>query len=120
MIMNTISCFLKFAMVVTVFFLSVGITSIQAQNTPAKAKIQTSKASIVSAEIAVSGMTCQMGCADGIDRKLKKEGGIINSITKLESGICSVTYDTSKISLDKILGIIKDRGYEAKVVKPKS
>lgn len=118
--MNTISCFLKFAMVVTVFILSVGITSIQAQNTPAKAKIQTSKASIVSAEIAVSGMTCQMGCADGIDRKLKKEGGIINSITKLESGICSVTYDTSKISLDKILGIIKDRGYEAKVVKPKS
>lgn len=119
--MNRASNFIKFVAVAIVFFISIGQNSIFAQNTPAKSNTQANKESIVSAEIAVSGMTCQMGCADGIDRKLKKTEGIIKSSTKIESGICKVTYDESKISMDKILGIIKDRGYEPKVVvQPKS
>jgi copper chaperone len=71
--------------------------------------------SIRSVEIIVGGMSCQKGCADGIDKKLKTIDGIIKSRTKIETGICKVTFDEQKIQLDRILKIIEERGYTAKL-----
>ncbi|MBK6498990.1 MAG: heavy-metal-associated domain-containing protein [Saprospiraceae bacterium] len=66
-------------------------------------------------ELSVTGMTCQKGCADGIDKKLKKTQGIIRSKTKLTTGICKVTFDESQISLDQIIAVIDNLGYKAKL-----
>ena len=71
--------------------------------------------SIRSVEIIVGGMSCQKGCADGIDKKLKSVEGIIKSRTKIETGICKVTFDDQKIQLDRILKIIEEKGYSAKL-----
>lgn len=70
---------------------------------------------IRSVEIIVGGMSCQKGCADGIDKKLKSVEGIIKSRTKIETGICKVTFDDQKIQLDRILKIIEEKGYSAKL-----
>jgi copper chaperone CopZ len=70
---------------------------------------------IRSVEIIVGGMSCQKGCADGIDKKLKTVSGILKSKTKLETGICKVTYDDQKIKLQAILDIIVEKGYTAKL-----
>ena len=66
-------------------------------------------------ELEVGGMTCQKGCADGIDGKLKTISGVIKSRTKLETGISKITFDDTKVTLDKIITIIEERGYTAKV-----
>lgn len=66
-------------------------------------------------KITVSDMTCQKGCADGIDKKLKTVNGIIRSKTKLETGISMVTYDEKKISVAEIVKIIEAHGYPAKL-----
>lgn len=87
----------------------------QSSKTPIKTEL--TQANIISAEITVSGMTCQMGCANGIDRKLKTIEGVIESKTLLDTGICKVTFDKTKISLPEILQVIKDRGYGAEVAK---
>lgn len=68
-------------------------------------------------KIAVKEMTCQKGCADGIDKKLKGVSGIIRSKTKLETGIATVTYDDTKISPNEIIKIIEAQGYPATLTK---
>lgn len=70
---------------------------------------------IRSVEIIVGGMSCQKGCADGIDKKLKTVPGILKSKTKIETGICKVTYDDQKIKIEDILKIIVEKGYAAKL-----
>lgn len=119
--MNRISNLFKFTFVLAAFFMVMANTSVSAQatiNSNGDALISQNKETTV--EIAVTGMTCQIGCADGIDRKLKKTKGIVKSSTKIETGICKVTFNQTKISVDEIISIIEDRGYEAKVVSTKS
>lgn len=119
--MYHLSNLLRFSFFIVLFFMGVTSSAVYAQNTPAKKTTEkVAQESIVSAELSVSGMTCQIGCADGIDRKLKKTAGIISSSTKLETGICKVSFDKTKITVPEIIQIIKDRGYEAKDVTKKS
>lgn len=73
------------------------------------------KESLKTIELEVGGMTCQKGCADGIDGKLKTISGVIKSRTKLETGISKITYDDTKVTLEKLISIIEERGYTAKV-----
>ncbi len=111
---------IKISIVLLVFFVGIVGTPLYGQTAPKKSVTTSTKEIVKSVELAVSGMTCQMGCADGIDRKLKKVAGIISSKTLLETGICKVTYDESKININQIIDVIKDRGYEAKVDTSKS
>lgn len=89
---------------------------------PALAQIPTNKnnkevvsATIKTVELSVDGMTCQKGCADGIDKKLKTVSGVIKSRTKLDTGISSITYDETKVKVAQLISIIEDRGYAAKI-----
>ncbi|MCZ2101288.1 MAG: cation transporter [Chitinophagales bacterium] len=118
--MKQVSDLIKFSLVIVGFFVATAQTSLYAQTTPSKSATTAAQEKIKSVDIEVKGMTCQMGCANGIDRKLKKTEGVIESSTLLETGISKVKYDASKISVDQIIGIIKDRGYEAKVATSKS
>ncbi len=68
-------------------------------------------------ELKVDGMTCQKGCADGIDRKFKTVKGVKKSTTTLKSGISKITYDPGTIDIKTLISIIEDRGYTAKVAR---
>ena len=70
---------------------------------------------IKSIEFEVGGMTCQKGCADGIDKKLKTISGVLKSKTKLETGISKITYDSTKVTMEKLISIIEERGYTVKL-----
>ncbi|MFZ1524990.1 MAG: heavy metal-associated domain-containing protein, partial [Saprospiraceae bacterium] len=61
--------------------------SVVAQNTANKSNKEAIAAIIKTVELAVDGMTCQKGCADGIDKKLKTVSGVVKSKTKLDTGI---------------------------------
>lgn len=64
-------------------------------------------------EIIVEGMSCQKGCADGIDKTLRSSEGILKSKTKLETGICKVTFDNKKITAKEIIKIIESKDFKA-------
>jgi copper chaperone len=70
-------------------------------------------------ELAVTGMSCQKGCADGIDKKLNMTYGIVKSKTYFEKEKSVITYDPAIISVPEIIKIIKDKGYEAKLLTKK-
>jgi copper chaperone len=76
---------------------------------------ENTKQNLKTIELEVGGMTCQKGCADGIDGKLKTISGVSKSKTKLESGISKITYDDTKVTLEKLISTIEERGYTAKV-----
>jgi copper chaperone len=88
--------------------------SVVAQNTANKSNKEAIAATIKTVELAVDGMTCQKGCADGIDKKFKTVSGVVKSKTKLDTGISTITFDESKIKLSQLISIIEDRGYTAK------
>jgi copper chaperone CopZ len=68
-------------------------------------------------ELKVDGMTCQQGCADGIDRKFKTVKGVKKSTTTLKSGTSKITYDPGTIDVKTLISIIEDRGYTAKIAR---
>jgi len=101
------------------YFLLFGVSSLILPGEIAAQKTSTvtenNKESLKTIELEVGGMTCQKGCADGIDGKLKTVTGVVKSKTKLETGISKITYDETKVTLEKLISIIEERGYTAKV-----
>ena len=86
----------------------------------AQAKVTTAqeaKSNVKKVELSVSGMSCQRGCADGIDKKLNMTYGVVRSKTNFEKEKSVVTFDPSVITVEQIIQVIKDKGYEAKVIK---
>lgn len=86
----------------------------------AQAKVTTAqeaKSNVKKVELSVSGMTCQRGCADGIDKKLNMTYGVVRSKTNFEKEKSIVTFDPAVITVEQIIKVIEDKGYEAKVVK---
>lgn len=81
-------------------------------------KAATSK-TIKTVDLEVTGMTCQKGCANGIDRKFKKTKGVVKSETTQATGTSSITYDESKISVEELIESINSRGFTAEVAKKK-
>jgi Cu+-exporting ATPase len=105
----------RFFILVPVFFLALFFTNVSqslAQKTTTKQ--ETPKNNIKKVELSVSGMTCQKGCADGIDKKLNMTYGIVRSKTNFEKGKSVVSYDPSLITVAEIIKVIKEKGYEAK------
>ena len=103
------------SLLASILFFLCGSYEVIAQNTaksPNKEVIQTS---VKTVDLLVDGMTCQKGCADGIDKKLKTVSGVLKSRTKLDTGISSITYDETKIKVNQLISIIEERGYTAKI-----
>ncbi len=66
-------------------------------------------------ELTVEGMSCQAGCADGIDHLLSSREGIVKTKTTYETGISSICYDQAIISEKEIIELIGKRGFKATV-----
>ena len=65
-------------------------------------------------KIEVKGMTCQLGCANGLDTTLRQANGVVKSQTSFDSSSSEVTYDDTKINSSEIIEIIEKRGFQAK------
>lgn len=66
-------------------------------------------------KVEVKGMSCQEGCANGIDASLKNVAGIIKSKTSFDRSSSEITYDETKISEKEILALIEKKGFKAKL-----
>ena len=66
-------------------------------------------------EFEVKGMSCQAGCANGIDNMLKQQKGVVKSKTTYDTGTSRIWYNKELISQKQISDLIKDRGFIVKV-----
>ncbi|MCP5062304.1 MAG: heavy-metal-associated domain-containing protein [Ignavibacteriae bacterium] len=58
-------------------------------------------------------------CSDKIFNKLPHAEGVTNLDVNIEKRTVTVTFDETKITVDKLAGLINDLGYSAKVIKGK-
>ena len=59
-------------------------------------------------------MSCQLGCANGLDTTLRQANGIVKSQTSFDNSSSEVTFDDTKINLGEISEIIEKTGFQAK------
>ena len=98
-------------------------------NEPKKLKIEDVKngvlqmAEIQTVSFAVSGMTCEIGCAKTIQSKLSKKEGVTDVRVVFSDSIATVSFDSSKTSTTDISsfisGIAGGDAYTASELKPK-
>jgi len=63
------------------------------------------------AEFTIKGMTCAMGCAKTIEKKLAKTDGVLSAKVDFENELASVEFDADKIdknALNKIVTGVSD------------
>jgi copper chaperone CopZ len=61
---------------------------------------------IQTASFAISGMTCEIGCAKTIQSKLSKREGITNATVIFSDSIATVSFDRNKTSAQDISSFI--------------
>lgn len=100
-----------------VILFSYSTASAQSETQKNEAELKSSKATMENVLlVGIEGMHCQSGCANGIDAMLKEQEGIIESTTSFENNSAEIRYDSSMISEEKIIGLIKERGFEVRVI----
>jgi len=65
-------------------------------------------------KIEVIGISCQLGCANGLDATLTEADGIVKSVTSFDNSSSVVTFDDTKINLGEVIKIIEKTGFQAK------
>lgn len=67
-------------------------------------------------QLKITGMDCAM-CTNAIHKRLSQTKGIIKDGISYEDESAIITYDPAKITIQKIIKIIKDTGYKATIAK---
>ena len=62
------------------------------------------------AKLSIEGMTCAIGCAVTIEKKLQRTSGIVSAKVDFETNTGWVTYDATMLNLDKISSVVKSSG----------
>lgn len=62
-------------------------------------------------QLSIKGMSCQVGCANGIDAMLGKQEGVIETKTLFSSSSSQILYDQDKISAKQIIDLIAQKGF---------
>jgi Cu+-exporting ATPase len=62
------------------------------------------------AKLSIEGMTCAIGCAVTIEKKLQRTSGIVSAKVDFESNTGWVTYDATMLNLDGISSVVKSTG----------
>lgn len=64
--------------------------------------------------LAITGMHCA-SCAMNIDGDLEDTQGVKKAITSYAKQECEVEFDDQKVSLEELLRVIQQTGYQAEV-----
>lgn len=67
--------------------------------------------------IEVSGMTCA-ACSGRVHRALEKTPGVTAANVNLMTGSATVGFDGARVSVERLLSVIRDSGYGAELPKP--
>lgn len=65
---------------------------------------------------AVTGMVCNH-CAQGIAYELRRAKGVAMAEVSFTNGVAVVAYDTNRVSVKKLVKVIQEAGYEARLIK---
>lgn len=86
-----------------------------AQSTDKEKKIKMDQTTnnLTELQLAVEGMHCQAGCANGIDNMLKEQKGVVSSETLFDTSSSVIRYDNKLISEKDIIALIQERGFKA-------
>lgn len=87
------------------------------QNSP---KMENTEAKTEILQLTIEGMSCQAGCANGIDNLLMQQDGIIKSRTFFDSSSSEIYYDEKKISENQIIDLIEKRGFKPTIRERKN
>jgi Cu+-exporting ATPase len=69
------------------------------------------------AKLSIEGMTCAIGCAVTIEKKLQRTSGIVSAKVDFESNTGWVTYDATMLNLDGISSVVRSTGTSYSVSK---
>jgi len=69
------------------------------------------------AELRISGMTCEV-CAAAVQRRLRATPGVVGARVEYPSGQATVQYDPAKVDAAGLVGAVKEAGYRAEVTAP--
>ena len=58
------------------------------------------------AQFTIKGMTCAMGCAKTIEKKLAKMDGMYNAKVDFENELATVEFDAEKIDKDALISMV--------------
>ncbi len=111
--------YLLFIVILSFFSVSQGSERLAAQSRSIQKQKSTfgaNQLNILELHLEIEGMSCQRGCADGIDAKLKKMNGVIRSKTLFETGKSSIQYDKREVNKQSILDAIRVLGYTPKEI----
>lgn len=106
-----------------VFLMSCGILLLsqqsmaQSQKDKNDLKMEKSKENAEGLQLKITGMSCQAGCANGIDKMLSGKSGVLESNTSFDSGSAEIRYDKSIISEKEIIALIEEKGFKAEGIK---
>ena len=56
--------------------------------------------------LAISGMTCEIGCAKSIQSKLSKKEGVADAVVVFTDSIATITFDSNKTSAENLSSFI--------------
>jgi|694.fasta_scaffold00232_56 copper chaperone CopZ len=62
-------------------------------------------------ELKIKNLECPV-CASNVDLNLEEVNGIEKATTDYAKQICKIKFDEEKISVDQIIVVIKENGYE--------
>ena len=67
---------------------------------------------ILNAELSIKGMTCT-GCEHSVNAALNNSEGVLEASSSYESGIATVKFDQSKVSVDQLATNVEEAtGYK--------
>ena len=89
-------------------FLSMASCSIEKEKKIANHIVQenTSNIGMGTVSLAISGMTCEIGCAKTIQSKLSKKEGVAEAKVQFNERLATITFDLSKTSPEDLTSFI--------------
>lgn len=64
---------------------------------------------------AISGMHCN-GCVGGLTAEFKATAGVATATVTLSNQLAVVTFDTNRVTTATLVKVVKEAGYEAKLL----
>lgn len=83
----------------------------------ARAADKPARAANATNQFAITGMHCD-GCAGGLTAELKATRGVVAAQVTFSNKLAVVAIDTNQVSTAKLTKVIKEAGFEAKLVQP--
>lgn len=68
----------------------------------------TSEARLMTANMSIEGMVCEMGCANSIQEKLLETAGIVSAEVNYSDETCALEFDANLISEEEIVNLIQN------------